>query len=79
MLAERAAPMLYWQPYHDALATELARLKQLHGYALLFDGHSINSVLPRLFDGQLPDLNLGTASGSSCAPAWLNPTTGDPY
>ena len=59
---------MYWQPYHSALAAELARLKQEHGYAILFDGHSIKSVLPWLFEGQLPDLNLGTASGSSCAP-----------
>ena len=58
----------HWQPYHDALAAELARLKALHGYALLWDGHSIKSHLPWLFDGTLPDLNLGSASGSSCAP-----------
>jgi N-formylglutamate deformylase len=58
---------LYWQPYHDALAGELARLKQQHGHAVLFDGHSIKSELPWLFEGQLPDLNLGTASGTSCA------------
>jgi N-formylglutamate deformylase len=58
----------YWQPYHDTLSAELARLKKQHGYAILFDGHSINSVLPWLFEGQLPDLNLGTAAGSSCSP-----------
>ncbi len=61
----------FWQPYHDALAAELARLQQLHGQVLLWDAHSIASVLPRLFDGPLPDLNFGTASGSSCAPAVL--------
>ncbi|MDH4059937.1 MAG: N-formylglutamate deformylase [Aquincola sp.] len=59
----------YWQPYHDALAGELARLKAVHGYALLWDGHSIASQLPWLFDGRLSDLNLGTASGASCAPS----------
>ncbi|RZL32552.1 MAG: N-formylglutamate deformylase [Rubrivivax sp.] len=59
----------YWQPYHDALATELARLRDLHGHALLFDGHSIRSELPWLFDGELPALNLGTADGAACAPA----------
>lgn len=59
----------YWRPYHDALADELARLKAVHGYALLFDAHSIKSELPWLFDGRLPDLNLGTASGASCEPA----------
>jgi N-formylglutamate deformylase len=59
----------YWQPYHDALRDELARLKAAHGHAILFDGHSIKSELPWLFDGKLPDLNLGTASGTACAPS----------
>jgi len=58
----------YWRPYHDALGTELARLKGRHGHAVLWDGHSIRSVLPWLFEGKLPDLNLGTAGGASCAP-----------
>ena len=58
----------YWQPYHHALQAELARLKAEHGHAVLFDGHSIKSQLPWLFEGQLPDLNLGTANGASCAP-----------
>jgi N-formylglutamate deformylase len=58
---------IYWQAYHTALATELARLKAIHGYALLWDGHSIKSTLPWLFEGVLPDLNLGTANGESCA------------
>jgi len=57
----------YWRPYHDALAVELARLKNEHGHAVLWDGHSIKSVLPWLFEGRLPDLNLGTAGGASCA------------
>ena len=59
----------YWRPYHDALAAELARLKAEHGHALLFDGHSIQQQLPWLFDGALPDLNLGTAGGTSCTAA----------
>jgi N-formylglutamate deformylase len=59
----------YWRPYHEALAAELARLQAIHGHALLLDGHSIRSRLPWLFDGKLPDLNLGTAGGASCAPA----------
>jgi len=59
---------VYWQPYHQAIQAELARLKYEHGHAVLFDGHSIKSQLPWLFEGQLPDLNLGTASGASCAP-----------
>ncbi len=59
---------LYWQPYHDLLKKELARIHDTHGYALLFDCHSICSNVPRFFSGTLPDLNLGTASGASCAP-----------
>ena len=58
----------YWQPYHDALAEELERLRALHGHALLLDGHSIRSRQPWLFEGRLADLNLGTAGGESCAP-----------
>ena len=56
----------YWQPYHDALAGELARLHQQHGRVVLWEAHSIRSVVPFLFDGRLPDLNLGTAAGASC-------------
>lgn len=58
-----------WQPYHQQLQQELARIKAQYGYALLFDAHSIASVIPRLFAGQLPDLNLGTNDGASCTPA----------
>lgn len=57
----------YWQPYHHALRAELDRVRAQFGYALLWDGHSIRSEIPWLFDGKLPDLNLGTASGTSCA------------
>ncbi len=59
----------YWQPYHDALAAELARLHERHGRVVLWDGHSIRSRVPMFFDGRLPDLNLGTAGGHSCTPA----------
>ncbi|HEY9238441.1 MAG TPA: N-formylglutamate deformylase [Burkholderiaceae bacterium] len=58
----------YWQPYHDALRAELARLRRLHDTVVLWDAHSICSVMPRFFTGKLPDLNLGTADGRSCAP-----------
>ncbi|WP_395702885.1 N-formylglutamate deformylase [Aquabacterium sp.] len=58
----------YWRPYHDALNLELNRLRAAHGHAVLFDGHSIKSELPWLFEGKLWDLNLGTAQGSSCHP-----------
>ncbi|WP_075180808.1 N-formylglutamate deformylase [Pantoea sp. 1.19] len=58
-----------WQPYHRALQRELNRLRIKFGYALLLDAHSIASVVPRLFTGTLPDVNLGTHSGASCHPA----------
>jgi N-formylglutamate deformylase len=58
---------LFWLPYHRALNAELQRLKALFGFALLFDAHSICSELPWLFEGRLPDLNLGTVEGRSCA------------
>ena len=60
---------LYWQPYHDALQAELERLRERFGHVVLFEGHSIQSKLPWLFEGRLPDLNLGTADGESCAPS----------
>ena len=60
---------LYWRPYHERLAAELDRLKGLHGYALLWDAHSIVSQAPRFFEGRLADLNIGTAGGASCDPA----------
>ena len=57
----------YWQPYHDALRELLGRVRQRHGFALLLDAHSIRSVVPRLFDGQLPDVNVGTYDDRSCS------------
>jgi len=59
----------YWQPYHSALARELTRLRAEHGFALLWDAHSIRSQVPWLFEGKLPDLNIGTASGTSASEA----------
>ncbi|MFM9887907.1 MAG: N-formylglutamate deformylase [Burkholderiales bacterium] len=56
----------YWNPYHHRLESALQETKARHGYALLWDAHSIRSELPRFFDGPLPDLNLGTADGRSC-------------
>jgi N-formylglutamate deformylase len=58
----------YWQPYHAQLRAELGRLLALHGRVVLWDAHSIASRVPRFFDGRLPDLNFGTAEGTSCAP-----------
>lgn len=55
-----------WVPYHAQLRAELDRIRAAHGVAVLWDAHSIRSVLPRFFEGKLPDLNLGTANGESC-------------
>ncbi|MCW0233335.1 MAG: N-formylglutamate deformylase [Ferrovibrio sp.] len=59
----------YWQPYHDRLTAELEAIRVRHGHVILLDGHSIVSEAPRFFQGKLPDLNLGTNEGRSCAPA----------
>ena len=59
----------WWQPYHQALQQQLEHKRRQHGYAVLLDGHSILSEVPRLFPGRLPDINLGTAEGRSCSPA----------
>jgi N-formylglutamate deformylase len=56
----------YWRPYHAELAAEIQRIKTAHGRVVLWEGHSIRSVVPFLFDGRLPDFNLGTADGQSC-------------
>ena len=58
----------YWQPYHDAIQAALSQIHASHGYALLFEAHSIRSVVPRFFEGRLPDINLGTAGGASADP-----------
>jgi formiminoglutamase len=55
-------------PYHAALAAEIERVRARHGVVILYDCHSIRSRIPFLFDGPLPDLNIGTASGTSCDP-----------
>ncbi|QQA44222.1 N-formylglutamate deformylase [Pelagovum pacificum] len=54
-------------PYHAALRAELDRVKARHGIAVLFDCHSIRSVIPWLFEGTLPDFNIGTDNGTTCA------------
>lgn len=56
-----------WKAYHQRIASELTRIKSQHGHAVLFDAHSIKGFVPRLFDGQLPDFNIGTNEGKSCA------------
>ncbi|MET0756240.1 MAG: N-formylglutamate amidohydrolase, partial [Pseudoxanthomonas sp.] len=59
----------YWRPYHRALSGELQRIHAQHHRAGLWEGHSIRGVVPFLFEGRLPDLNLGTAGGTSCSAA----------
>ncbi|HKJ16684.1 MAG TPA: N-formylglutamate deformylase [Xanthomonadales bacterium] len=58
---------LYWRPYHARLSALVDNALERHGFAILLDGHSIRSELPDLFDGELPNLNIGSASGSSAA------------
>jgi len=69
-IAERRR--LYFDPYHRALAEEVARLKELHGVVTIYDCHSIRSSIPRLFDGELPMFNLGTNSGASADAELIN-------
>ncbi len=59
---------LFHAPYHAALSAEIARVKALHGIAILYDCHSIRSHIPFLFEGRLPDFNIGTDTGRTCAP-----------
>ncbi len=57
---------VYFEPYHSALVGEIARLAKRHPTVVLYDCHSIRSVIPRLFEGELPVMNVGTNSGASC-------------
>lgn len=63
---------MYHVPYHAALRSEIARVRDLHGVAILYDCHSIRSVIPYLFDGKLPDFNIGTDGGRTCGQAVQN-------
>jgi formiminoglutamase len=59
---------LYFDPYHAAIEAEIARLRAIHPSIVLYDAHSIRSHVPRLFDGELPQFNIGTNGGSTCDP-----------
>ena len=59
----------WFDPYHAALSAEIARLRAAHGRVVLYDAHSILSHVPRLFDGRLPQFNIGTNGGATCDPA----------
>lgn len=58
----------YHSIYHAALENEMRRVRDRHGIVILFDCHSIRSTIPFLFDGLLPDFNIGTNDGVTCAP-----------
>ncbi len=59
----------YFDPYHAVLKAQIARLRSLHPAVVLYDAHSIRSHVPRLFEGELPQFNIGSFGGASCAPA----------
>ncbi|WP_033923189.1 N-formylglutamate deformylase [Sphingomonas sp. 37zxx] len=67
---------LYFDPYHAALAAEIARLRARHDRVVVYDCHSIRSRVPRLFDGDLPELNIGTNDGTTCASALRDAVAG---
>lgn len=56
-------------PYHAVLAGQIDRIRSIYGTAILYDCHSIRSRIPYLFEGRLPDFNIGTNGGLSCAAA----------
>jgi formiminoglutamase len=58
----------FFDPYHRAIASEIARLRVKHRAVMLYDCHSIRSSIPRLFEGVLPNFNIGTNNGATCAP-----------
>jgi N-formylglutamate deformylase len=58
----------WWRPYHDQLRQAVDAARTRHGFALLLDAHSIRAEIPQLFEGRLPDVNVGTADGASCDP-----------
>ncbi|RFC62207.1 N-formylglutamate deformylase [Fulvimarina endophytica] len=59
----------FHRPYHEALRAEIERVRGAHGIAILYDCHSIRSQIPHLFEGVLPDFNIGTDNGRTCDPA----------
>lgn len=65
-IADRRAR--FHAPYHAALVAQISRVQARHGVAILYDCHSIRSRIPFLFDGVLPDFNIGTVGGATCDP-----------
>ncbi len=56
----------WFTPYHEALASEIERLRTQHGRVVVYDAHSIRSHIPHLFEGELPQFNIGTNTDTSC-------------
>ena len=67
----------YFDPYHAALTAQIARLRALHPAVVLYDAHSIRSHVPRLFDGELPQFNIGSYDGASCDSALTSAIVAD--
>jgi formiminoglutamase len=65
-IADRRAR--WHEPYHAALLAQVRRIREKHARVVLYDAHSIRSRVPRLFEGDLPNLNIGTYRGTSCDP-----------
>ena len=58
----------FFDPYHATIKAEVERVRSKHGRAVLYDCHSIRSAIPRLFEGELPQFNIGTNGGVTCDP-----------
>ena len=61
-----ARRIAFHAPYHAAIEAEIARLREIHPRVVIYDCHSIRSRVPRLFEGELPELNIGTDNGATC-------------
>jgi formiminoglutamase len=68
---------IWFDPYHAALRNQIERLRALHAAVVLYDAHSIRSHVPRLFDGELPQFNIGSYDGASCDPALTDAIAAD--
>lgn len=56
----------WFDPYHAALSAEIARLRKIHPVVVVYDAHSIRSRIPHLFEGELPQFNIGSNHDLSC-------------
>ncbi len=59
----------FFEPYHAEIARAITRLRARNPNVVLYDCHSIRSVIPRLFEGTLPNFNIGTNNGTTCSSA----------